>query len=526
MFTDDRMMASTSVPGPRFRPGRRASFSPARTTRGRPRSRTSTFRRDGQTFLMIRRTGAARLASQVDVSASLRRFAPGARRCRRPMTLNDRHAPRSLRDPLACSARAGWARSIGRRTRSSHRDVAIKVLPESLANDPDALARFEREAHAVAALNHPNILSIFDFGTHGDTAYAVMELLEGETLREILSEGAPPLRRAVEWARQIAARPGRGARKRNRPSRSEAGQHLRHERRPREDPRLRARETDREGACHRSDALPDRLRLHGAGHGDGNGRLHVSGAGERTRGRRPFGHLLLRCGALRDADRTTRVPARDRRGNDDGHSSGRSARAVRRGEEHFAGVRSNLAALPRKETGTAFPVGERHRVCARGSIGDLLRQAGRRDHSASSSTLLPGRAGVFAGMLAGAALALWLAVVLPSSSRSACARSRSRARTAILPRRRTAACRPSRPGATAPRASGSNSSSEGERRRSLRDRTAAPRFSPDGSSILFLRITVRRRPSFGWVSSGASRGGSSTTSSRPTGLPMAKESFS
>ncbi|HKB71601.1 MAG TPA: protein kinase, partial [Thermoanaerobaculia bacterium] len=61
-----------------------------------------------------------------------------------------------------------------------NRFVAIKVLPESLADDSDALARFEREAHAVAALNHPNILAIHDFGTDGGVAYAVMELLEGE----------------------------------------------------------------------------------------------------------------------------------------------------------------------------------------------------------------------------------------------------------------------------------------------------------------------------------------------------------
>jgi serine/threonine protein kinase len=58
-----------------------------------------------------------------------------------------------------------------------NRDVAIKILPESLAAEPAALARFEREAQAVAALSHPNILAIHDFGQQGDTAYAVMELL-------------------------------------------------------------------------------------------------------------------------------------------------------------------------------------------------------------------------------------------------------------------------------------------------------------------------------------------------------------
>jgi hypothetical protein len=85
-----------------------------------------------------------------------------------------------------------------------NRDVAIKVLPEALAADPVALARFEREAQAVAALSHPNILAIFDFGQQGDTAYAVMELLEGETLRARLAHGALPARKAVELAVQIA----------------------------------------------------------------------------------------------------------------------------------------------------------------------------------------------------------------------------------------------------------------------------------------------------------------------------------
>ena len=69
------------------------------------------------------------------------------------------------------------------------RDVAIKVLPEPIASDPQALQRFESEARAVAALSHPNILAIYDFGKDGDTAYAVTELLEGRTLREQLESG-------------------------------------------------------------------------------------------------------------------------------------------------------------------------------------------------------------------------------------------------------------------------------------------------------------------------------------------------
>ncbi|HEY6928862.1 MAG TPA: serine/threonine-protein kinase, partial [Thermoanaerobaculia bacterium] len=91
----------------------------------------------------------------------------------------------------------------GRDTRLS-RDVAIKVLPDRLAQDADALARFEREAKAVAALSHPNILAIHDFGEDRGISYAVMELLEGETLRQRLNAADLPVRKALEIALQIA----------------------------------------------------------------------------------------------------------------------------------------------------------------------------------------------------------------------------------------------------------------------------------------------------------------------------------
>ena len=84
------------------------------------------------------------------------------------------------------------------------REVAVKVLPQSLAADPDALARFEREALAVAALSHPNILAIHDFGTQDGTAYAVTELLEGETLRGKLDTGPIAQRQAIDYALQAA----------------------------------------------------------------------------------------------------------------------------------------------------------------------------------------------------------------------------------------------------------------------------------------------------------------------------------
>ena len=84
------------------------------------------------------------------------------------------------------------------------REVAVKILPTRLSEDTDALARFEREARAVAALSHSNILSIFDFGRAGDVTYLITELLEGETLRSLLARGSLPAPRAVEIATSLA----------------------------------------------------------------------------------------------------------------------------------------------------------------------------------------------------------------------------------------------------------------------------------------------------------------------------------
>ena len=85
-----------------------------------------------------------------------------------------------------------------------NRDVAIKVLLASLANDPGRRERFEREARAVAALSHSNIINIFDTSVHDGHPFVVMELLDGETLRDRLAGGPLPVRKAVEIAVQIA----------------------------------------------------------------------------------------------------------------------------------------------------------------------------------------------------------------------------------------------------------------------------------------------------------------------------------
>jgi serine/threonine-protein kinase len=84
------------------------------------------------------------------------------------------------------------------------REVAIKVLPEHLSDNPEMLSRFEREAKVLAALSHPNILSIHDFGQDRGSTYAVMELLRGETLRELINRGPVPAARVMEIAARIA----------------------------------------------------------------------------------------------------------------------------------------------------------------------------------------------------------------------------------------------------------------------------------------------------------------------------------
>jgi serine/threonine protein kinase/WD40 repeat protein len=84
------------------------------------------------------------------------------------------------------------------------RDVAVKVLPSDIAADPERLRRFEKEARAIASLNHPHILTVHDVGSHEGRPYVVTELLEGENLREVLSRRTPTQRQVLGWAVRIA----------------------------------------------------------------------------------------------------------------------------------------------------------------------------------------------------------------------------------------------------------------------------------------------------------------------------------
>src|SRR5437867_10619773 len=84
------------------------------------------------------------------------------------------------------------------------RDVAVKVLPSSYADNKERLQRFQQEACAAGALNHPNILIVHDVGTHDGSPYVVSELLEGKTLRERIGGTAQPQRKAIDYALQVA----------------------------------------------------------------------------------------------------------------------------------------------------------------------------------------------------------------------------------------------------------------------------------------------------------------------------------
>src|SRR5664279_3829268 len=84
------------------------------------------------------------------------------------------------------------------------RDVAIKILPADVSSDPGRRARFEQEARAVAALNHPNILGLYDIGSEDGVSYLVTEFVPGETLSALLERGILPMRKLLDIAVQVA----------------------------------------------------------------------------------------------------------------------------------------------------------------------------------------------------------------------------------------------------------------------------------------------------------------------------------
>ena len=121
-----------------------------------------------------------------------------------PLTPGTKLGPYEILAPLGAG---GMGEVYRARDTRLGRDVALKILHESFSRETDRLRRFEQEARAVAALNHPNILAVFDIGTHSDgqhnegqhdpSPFLVSELLEGESLRAALYDGALPQRKTI-----------------------------------------------------------------------------------------------------------------------------------------------------------------------------------------------------------------------------------------------------------------------------------------------------------------------------------------
>ncbi len=244
-----------------------------------------------------------------------------------------------------------------------HRDVAIKVLPPAFAEDDERLRRFEQEARAAGLLNHPNIVAIYDFGTHDGGALCG---LGAAGRRDPAPSNRRPRAVAPEGGRHrhpAHARPGGGAPSRDRPPGPEARQHHPHPRRPGEDPRLRPRQADppRPGRAG-GEPLGHLRHRHRAGRGLGHGRVHVAGAGPREAGRLPLRPLLLRRHPLRNAVGTPRVQGRHPRRHDERDLARGSARDHGHGPRHSARAGADRPALFGEEPGGAVPIGARRRV--------------------------------------------------------------------------------------------------------------------------------------------------------------------
>src|SRR5215211_5739996 len=117
-----------------------------------------------------------------------------------PLTAGTRLGPYEIVAPLGAGGMGEVYKATDTRLR---RSVALKILSAAHASDPDRLRRFEQEALAAAALNHPNILAVHDIGTCDRTTYLVSELLEGHTLREHIERGALSVRKTLDYAVQL-----------------------------------------------------------------------------------------------------------------------------------------------------------------------------------------------------------------------------------------------------------------------------------------------------------------------------------
>ena len=205
-----------------------------------------------------------------------------------------------------CSGTGAMGEVYRARDPRLEREVAIKVSPRS--RRPRAAPPLRAGGRAAGALDHPNVLAVYDVGTHAVTPYVVSELLEGQTLRARLEGGKLPVRQALDYALQVA--PGLPPPTTRASSTATSSPTTSSSRtRPDQDPRLRPGQADAPDAARPQRRPGHRSQGHGIGHGAGDGGLHVARAGPWRGGGPPLGHLLFRGGALRDAHGRASVPA-------------------------------------------------------------------------------------------------------------------------------------------------------------------------------------------------------------------------
>src|SRR5215467_6318565 len=194
------------------------------------------------------------------------------------------------------------------------RIVVIKVVPESVSGDPSALERFQREARAASALNHPNICTVYDIGEWEGRPFLALEYLEGETLRQRIAGKPLKVDELLELGIQIADA-GCGALEGHCPSRYQASQYLRRGSRSSQGHGFRSGEIGGGTLCAGSCRTANRDRHHRNLRGDAhqsrysarNRGLYVARAGPRRRTGRLHGSVFVRPGALRDGYGTAGV---------------------------------------------------------------------------------------------------------------------------------------------------------------------------------------------------------------------------
>ena len=234
-----------------------------------------------------------------------------------------------------------------------------------MTRDGAAVSSARRSSRAPSATR--TCSRVFDVGEWHGLPYVVSELLEGETLRAHLRPGLLTPREAASIRRADRARARGAPRPRHRPPRPQAGEPLRHERRPHQDPGPGPGRAEPGGRAHRRRALGD--PDHGGRRGRRHGRLHVARAGASSSRRREVGHLRLRRRALRDARPPAPLPRGDGGGNDDGHPEARAAVPPGTRSVPAGSTRTGRRALPGQASRGPLSLRSRPRSRPRGHAG-------------------------------------------------------------------------------------------------------------------------------------------------------------